>query len=103
STAVSATFRKGATSLTFLQLTADDKVTASAGAQSQDLKELSLLGVVTYSASLPVDADGTEVTVALARKKDSGAPSSLATLPNAFTVDPLSGTFSRGTAGPMLH
>ncbi len=101
STNVSATFRKGQ-SLTFLQLTADDDVKVTTGGTTTALKETSLLGVVTYSASVPVDAEGTQFTVALTRKKDSGAPSSVATLPNAFTVNALTGQFSRAAAGPTL-
>jgi hypothetical protein len=103
STDVSATFRKGSALLTFLQLTSDDEVKVTSGSQSAELKEFSLLGVVTYSASLPIDAQGTSFTVSLARKKDSGAPSSVATLPEAFTVDPLTGSFSRAAAGPTIR
>src|SRR5262245_45783114 len=73
STEVAATFRKGA-SLTFLQLTADDDVKVTTGSTTVDLREHSLLGVVTYTASVPVDAQGTPFTVALTRAKDSGAP-----------------------------
>jgi hypothetical protein len=103
STNVNATFRKGAISLTFIQLTADDSVKVTSGSQNAQLKEFSLLGLVSYSASVPVDADGTQFTVALERKKDSGAPSSIATLPEAFTVTALSGSFSRAQSGPHLQ
>jgi len=102
STNVAATFRKGS-SLTFLQLTADDSVKVTQGGTTTPLKETSLLGVVTYSASVPVDAQGTQFTVALERKKDSGAPASVATLPDAFTVDPLTGQFPRSAAGPTIR
>jgi hypothetical protein len=101
STTVSATFRKGA-SLTFLQLSSDDSVMVTAGTNSQKLSETSLLGVVTYSTSVPLDAEGTAFTVALQRKKDSGAPSSVATLPQAFDLTVPSGSFSRADAGPTL-
>jgi hypothetical protein len=102
STTVGATFRKGALSLTFIELTSDDTLTVTSGSSSKTLSELSLLGLVTYSASMPVDAAGTQFTVALARKKDSGAPSSVATLPPAFTLTQTSGTFSRADAGPTF-
>lgn len=102
STNVGATFRTGPLSLTFIQLTSDDSLTVSSGTTTKTLSEASLLGVVTYSASVPVDAAGSQFTVSLQRKKDSGAPSSVATLPPAFTLTPLSGTFSRADAGPTL-
>ncbi|MBL8953276.1 MAG: hypothetical protein JNK82_21030 [Myxococcaceae bacterium] len=102
STNVAATFRKG-NSLTFLQLTSDDDVKVTQGGTTTELTEFSLLGVVSYSASVPVDAEGTQFTVALTRKKDSGAPSSVATLPGAFTIDALTGSFSRAAAGPTIR
>ncbi|MBK7865383.1 MAG: hypothetical protein IPJ65_43660 [Archangiaceae bacterium] len=103
STEVSATFRKGATSLTFLQLTVDDTLTATTGTTTREMSELSLLGVVSYSASFDVDAEGTQFKVSLQRMKDSGAPSSVATLPAAFTVTPLGGSFSRAASGPKVE
>jgi hypothetical protein len=103
SSSVNATFRKGAASLTFLQLTADDDVKVAAGSTTADLKETSLLGVVTYSASVPVDAEGTQFTVSLARGKGTSAPSTVVTLPNAFTLDPLTGSFPRASSGPTIR
>jgi hypothetical protein len=102
-TTVNATFRKGAISLTFIELTSDDTLTATSGQTTKTLSETSLLGLVTYSANLPVDGEGTQFIVSLARKKDSGAPSSVATLPTAFTLEPVSGTFSRADAGPTFN
>jgi hypothetical protein len=102
-TDVNATFRKGAASLTFLQLTSDDSVSATTGSTTQKLTELSLLGVVTYGSHFSADAEGTTFTVALTRKKDDGAPNSTATLPTAFEMTPLTGTYSRADAGPNIE
>jgi hypothetical protein len=102
STTVGATFRKGPLSLTFLELTSDDTLQVTSGTTTKTLSETSLLGLVTYSASVPVDTDGAMFTVSLQRKKDSGAPSSVATLPPAFTLTQVSGTFSRADAGPSF-
>jgi hypothetical protein len=101
-TNVNATFRTGELTLTFIELTSDDVLQAKTGTTTQTLSQFSLLGVTTYGTTMPVDADGTSFTVSLTRKKDSGAPSSVATLPPAFTVSPVSGTFSRADAGPTF-
>jgi hypothetical protein len=101
-TNVAATFRTGELTLTFIELTTDDVLQAKTGTTTQTLSELSLLGVTTYGTTMPVDADGTAFTVSLTRQKDSGAPSSIATLPPAFTVTPLTGSFSRAASGPTL-
>ena len=102
STNVTATLREGPTSLTFLQLTSDDALAVTSGT-TQRMTELSLLGVVSYSASMPLDAEGTTFTVALTRKKDSGAPHSVMTLPAGFTLASLaSASYSRADAGPTV-
>jgi hypothetical protein len=86
STYLNATFRESAASLTFIQLTTDDKLTATTGVTSQTMVEASLLGAVGYSTSFNTNVGGTQFTVALARTKDTGAPASVITLPEPFDL-----------------
>jgi hypothetical protein len=99
-TAVSATFRTAPTSLTFLQLTTDDKLEAKQGGVVKTMAESSLLGAVGYRASFDADAAGTVFTVSLTRTKDGGAPNTQLTMPEPFVVTPLANAqvgYSRAT------
>ncbi|MBI5544810.1 MAG: hypothetical protein HY901_13050 [Deltaproteobacteria bacterium] len=96
STQVQASLHDPSNPLTFVQLTADDKIEASHGAETQTMKEASLLGAVSYSASFNGDAAESEFHVKLTRKVDAGAPDSHVTLPKPFTVAALGkSTYSR--------
>lgn len=90
STTVNATLREEGTLLTFIQLTADDTMTAWEGTSAaQEMKETSVFGLVTYSAGFNKDAAETEFHVKLARSLDSGAPDSHVRLPKPFTLNTL--------------
>jgi hypothetical protein len=83
--------------LTFLQLTADDAVSATMGSQTRTLSETSLFGAVSYSANF--NGDTGDVHVKLTRKTDSGAPDSYVTMPGPFVLTPLTKTlYSRAEA-----
>ena len=99
STTVSGTLGDPTNLLTFLQLTADDKLTASQGSDSKEMKETSLLGLVTYDASFGKDAADTLFHIKLARSLDGGAPDSTTSLPQPFNLTPLAkAEFSRAEA-----
>ena len=85
-TSVSAAFRTAPTSLTFLQLTTDDKLEATRAGIVKTMTESSLLGAVAYHAEFDVDAANTVFVVSLTRSKDSGAPNTQLTLPEPFTL-----------------
>ena len=101
STNVSATLRVGAESLTFVELSVGDTLTAKSGSDSPHaLSKVDFLGLVSYSTTLPGDEEGKSVTVALNRAPgDTSAPNSSLTLPAKFQIlGPSSGTsFKRGT------
>ena len=73
----------GDDSNTFLELTGDDKLYATADGETKRLDG----DDDTYSASFPVDAEGTEFTIAFERgESDDGAPASVVTLPAPFEL-----------------
>lgn len=78
----------GRNSNTYLDLKGGDTLEASVDGDTKTLDETS---DETYSASFPVDAEGTEFTIAFLRdEEDESAPASTVTLPAPFelTVDP---------------
>jgi hypothetical protein len=73
----------GSNSNTFLDLTGDDKLTATVG---DDTKVLDGSGD-TYTATFPTDAEGTKFTIAFARGTgDDDAPASTVTMPAPFDL-----------------
>jgi len=73
----------GDDSNTFLDLTGDDSLEATADGQTKRLGGED----DTYSATFPVDAEGTEFTIAFNRgESDDGAPASVVTLPAPFQL-----------------
>lgn len=92
---VAATFRDGQLSLTFLQLTTDDHLTATQGSVSHPLVETSLLGLVTYNAAFSTGSVGTRFDITMTRKLDSGAPLTSVTLPEPVTLAAVSSPQSR--------
>lgn len=76
----------GADSLTFLNLVGDDRLTATLDGTTRPMSETELLDVISYAATFDADAEDTEVTFALVRTIDQGAPASTATLPAPFTL-----------------
>jgi hypothetical protein len=71
----------GVVSNTFVDLEGDDELTVSAGELTETCTARTLGVLHSYVATLPVDAEGTEFTVALTRTVDDGAPNSTFTLP----------------------
>lgn len=78
----------GRNSNTFLDLKGGDTLEATVEGETKTLDETS---AETYTASFPVDAEGTEFTIAFLRdEEDESAPESTVTLPAPFdlTVEP---------------
>lgn len=100
---VSATLRVG--TLTFVELGDGEKLTASGGGQTADLKRRKVAGVTSYYGRLEGVADpGTEITFALRREGDNAsAPVSKVTLPERVQFSrPAVGTrFSRRADIPV--
>lgn len=99
-TSVSTTLTVGALSTTFVEIAGDDALTATSGSDTRKMSKFSLLGLVSYSATLTGDEEGKSVTVALTRASpDVSAPSSVVTLPAKFslTIPAAGATFKRGT------
>lgn len=98
-TTVNVSLHDASSSLTYLQLTTDDKLEATFGDNTQPLHETSLLGAVGYSASFDGDAGESVFHVRFSRTRDDGAPDSSASLPTPFTLRALSwSTHSRAEA-----
>jgi hypothetical protein len=98
STTVTASLQLANSLLTFIELTADDQLTASLAGDTRAMSQTSILGYVGYSASFNQDGDGEEFHVKLSRKLDSGAPDSYVDLPASFTIGALAQpSYSRGS------
>lgn len=81
--------------LNFVELTGDDRLTASSGSTQMTLTQSELGNIVSHTAIFPGDAEGTQYMVDFARSVDAGAPATTVTLPAAFTVDAAPATASR--------
>ncbi|MEU4607266.1 hypothetical protein AB0F43_30140 [Kribbella sp. NPDC023972] len=96
---VNASLRVG--TLTFVELGADDRITASGGGQTTRLDHHRAAGVTRYSNRLDAAKAGTEITFSLERDGDNeSAPRSTVVLPERVRlVAPAAGTtYSRRTA-----
>jgi hypothetical protein len=97
---VSVNFHVGDSPTTFVNLGADDVVTATAeGGQPVTLTESNLLDVFTYAGDLATKDPGTKVTIALTRPSDTNAPASTVTMTEqlALTAPAPGGVFARAT------
>ena len=78
---VKATLTLGQGSLTYLELTPSDALTATVGETARAMSRKAAFGTTWYEASFDGDAAGTPVRVALSRAADTSAPESVVTLP----------------------
>jgi hypothetical protein len=98
-TQVSATLYLGnPINLNFVDLVGDDQLRASYGDEVQVMTETIILNIVGHTATFQGDNEDDEFVVELVRSIDDGAPSSIATLPAPFEVDPLAASVSRTEA-----
>ncbi len=85
----------GSNSNTFLELTGGDTLEATVEGETKTLRETS---DEVYSASFPVDAEGTEFLVAFLRtEEDESAPASIVELPAPFELEVAPREASRAT------
>lgn len=85
----------GSNSNTFLDLTGGDTLEATVEGETKRLRETS---DETYSATFPVDAEGTEFLVAFLRtEEDESAPASVVRLPAPFELEVAPREASRAT------
>lgn len=85
----------GMTSNSFVELTADDQLTADAGGDPVTMDPITLGSYHAYEATLPTDDSTATFTISLVRTVDAGAPDSTITLPNAFDVTAPAASISR--------
>jgi hypothetical protein len=81
--------------LIFVDLKGDDQLIASSATEDLPLDKSQLLTIISYSATFAGDAEGDQFNVDLQRTLDAGAPSSVATLPGPFDLDPIATSASR--------
>ena len=97
---VKATLTLGSGSLTFLELSPGDTLTATVGLTSRAMSRTSLFGSTWYEANFDGDAANTAVKISLLRASDTGAPESAVTLPMPFAFSqPVTGQASSRSAG----
>ena len=85
----------GSNSNTFLELTGGDTLEATVDGETKTLRETS---DEVYSASFPVDAEGTEFLIAFLRtEEDESAPASVVQLPAPFELEVAPREASRAT------
>ncbi len=86
----------GELSNTFVELSGGDALTATRdGEEPVAMVEQELLGARSYRADFPDDTPDLDVTIALEREVDDGAPASVMSLPQPFALDPIDGAYSR--------
>ena len=78
---VKATFTLGPGSLTYLEFTPSDSLTATVGKTTRAMSRKAAFGTTWYEAGFETDAAGAPVRVALAREADTSARESSVTLP----------------------
>ncbi|MDQ2647067.1 MAG: hypothetical protein M3020_24900 [Myxococcota bacterium] len=90
----------GSNSNTFLDLTGGDTLEATVEGETKTLRETS---DEVYSASFPVDAEGTEFLIAFLRtEEDESAPASVVELPAPFELEVAPREASRATDDVQL-
>jgi hypothetical protein len=98
-TRVSATLYLGnPINLNFVDLTGGDRLIARGGDEEKVMTETIILNIVGHSATFQTDNEDDEFEVAFVREVDGGAPSSIATLPAPFEIDPVAASVSRAAA-----
>jgi hypothetical protein len=81
--------------LIFVDLAEGDQLVATSGGASMTLDKTQLLTIVSYTATFPNGNEGDTFNIDFQRTVDGGAPSSIATLPAAFTLGTVASTASR--------
>lgn len=81
--------------LIFVKLTDGDELQAFRGPQMETMIETQIATIVGYSAIFSGNDDTQPFTINFVRTVDAGAPTSMATLPPAFTMDPVPPSQSR--------
>ena len=97
-TRATATLRVGgSTSNTYVMLTGEDSLSASAGGETEDMSRQNIGDRYYYTADFDANGEDTVVTFRFARSIDDGAPDSHCTLPSPMTIEaPADGSnFSR--------
>jgi hypothetical protein len=89
--------------LIFVDLQAGDSLVADVNGQAMTLAKAQLLTIIDYEAVFPTGDEGDEFNVDFQRSVDDGAPSSTATLPAPFTLDPIAQSYTRTSAITMTY
>ena len=91
-------FLENPINLNFIELQGDDELIASNGPDDKVMAETELLNIVSYQATFQTEEGGDEFVIDFVRTVDDGAPSSIVTLPEKFTVDPPASSSARVAA-----
>jgi hypothetical protein len=87
-TRATATLRVGGSgSNTYVMLTGDDSLSASAGSETEEMNRQNVGDRYYYTADLDATGEDTVVTFRFARSIDDGAPDSRCTLPRPMTIE----------------
>jgi hypothetical protein len=89
--------------LIFVDLESGDQLVATTADDSQALAKSQLLTIIAYDAELAAGDEGDQITVDFQRDVDDGAPTSVATLPAPFALDPSPASSSRGVAMTLTY
>ena len=81
--------------LNFVDLTGDDELVATHDADTRVMNQVELLNIVSHQAVFQGEAPGGQYVVDFQRTVDNGAPESIATLPDPFTLVVPPGSASR--------
>lgn len=76
----------GATSTTYVDLSEGDQLVVTGGEEELVLNQVSLGVIHSYQERLVADTEGSEFVLAFDRADQTGAPSSIATLPAPFLI-----------------
>ena len=88
-TTVSTTLYLGSPiNLDFIELSAGDQLVATNSPDTKVMQETSILNIVSYHATFQTTDEDEVFEIGLERSVDSGAPSSLVSLPSPFTIIP---------------
>jgi hypothetical protein len=89
----------------YVDLSSGDSLTVTANAQTRTLGKTTVLGAISYSATLNggVDAENTQFTIAFNRgASDVSAPASTVSLPKPFTITGPAGTATLSRANDTV-
>lgn len=84
--------------LNFIELTGGDELLAVRDGETKKLEEAQLLGYTSHGITFDGGSEGDEIEIQFLRSDGDDAPSSVASIPAPFVLDPAPATASRAAA-----